>query len=181
MIQYLKTHVFYVALLLVLLVAGRSWLLEHDARLLSDQQAKISDSRVQALYQQIEANKAAAHAAIDTLQKQAAAVKTASQAIIAIPDVSTLSLNSRPLPDNPNQVAVDAIPLYQTLNQCKQDAVELNACKANAKLTTEQLTEKDTEIKALKKPKKFWSRVGSTLKTGGVGVILGIAIKAALL
>lgn len=181
MIQYLKTHVFYVAILLVLLVAGRSWLLEHDARLLSDQQAKISEARVETLQQQIDANQVAAQATISLLKKQSAMVKTASQAIIAIPDVSTLPLNSRPLPDNPNQVAVDAVPLYQTLNQCKQDAVELNACKENAKLTTEQLVEKDTEIKALKKPKKFWSRVGSTLKTGGVGVILGIAIKAALL
>lgn len=181
MVTYLKTHVFYVAIILAIALCGWTWLKEHDARLLADQQVKVSEARVQNLQEQIAANQAAAQQTILALKKQASTVRTVPQAITAIPDVQSLPLNSRPLPDNPTQVAVDAIPLFQTLSQCKQDAVELNACKANSKLMTEQLVEKDTEIKALKKKPGFWKRLSGTLKTGGVGVILGIAIKAALL
>lgn len=180
MVTYLKTHVFYVALIAIMAVAGWTWLKEHDARLLADQQVKVSEAHIQTLQQQIESNQAAAQATITGLKKQAQAVKTPQQALIAIPDVSTLPINARPTED-PSRITVDVAPLFQELSQCKQDAVELNSCRANTKLMTEQLVEKDTEIKALKKKPGFWKRLGGTLKTGGVGVIIGIAIKAALL
>lgn len=173
MIQYLKTHVFYVALIAVGLFLGHVWLAEHDARQLADQQVKISEARVAGLQQQIDANRELANATITELKRRAAVVKTVPQAIAAMPDVSALPLNSRALPDSPNQVAVDALPLYQTLNQCKQDTVELGACKANAKLVSEQLDEKNGEIKTLKQKPSFWHRLKSTAKTIGIGAIIG--------
>lgn len=180
MITYLKTHVFYVAILLVLAVCGWTWLKEHDARLLADQQVKVSEARNESLQKQIDANQQLANATITELKRRASSVKTPQQALIAIPDVSALPINARTT-DDPSRVTVDVVPLFQELSQCKQDAVELNSCKVTTRLMTEQLVEKDTEIKALKKKPGFWKRVGGTLKTGGVGVIIGIAIKAALL
>lgn len=179
--EYFKTHVFYVAVLCVLAVAGWTWLREHDARLLADQQVKVSEARVANLQQHIEANQQAAAATIADLKRRAIAVKTPAQAIAAIPDVTNLPIASIPIPDNPDRVSVLALPLYQELNQCKQDQAALTACQANTKLMVDQLTEKNTEIAALKKKPGFWKRLKGTVKTGGIGVIIGIVIKAALL
>lgn len=179
MVNYLKTHIFYVALIAVGLFLGHVWLAEHDARQLADQQVKISEARVESLQNQINVNQQLANSTIAELKKRAAVVKTVPQAIAAMPDVSTLPLNTRALPESPNQVAVDALPLYQTLNQCKQDTVELGACKANAKLMTDQLIEKDTEIVALKRKPSFWKRLGHDAKllgTGGAVVAVVIAV-----
>lgn len=173
MVQYIKTHIFYVTLIAAGLFLGHVWLAEHDAQQLADQQVKISEARVESLQNQINVNQQLANSTIAELKKRAAVVKTIPQAIAAIPDVSTLPLNTRALPESPNQVAVDALPLYQTLNQCKQDTVELGACKANAKLMTDQLIEKDTEIAALKRKPSFWHRLKSTTKTIGIGAIIG--------
>lgn len=170
---YILHHAFYLIIIAVGLVAGYSWLKEHDQRLLSDQQVKVSEARVQSLQSQIEANSVAAQQTIALLKKQAATVRTVPQAIAAIPDVSNLQLTPRALPDDPTRVSVEALPLYNELNQCRQDAAELGACRKNAELMTEQLGEKQKEIVALKKKPKFWARFKSTAKTVGIGAIIG--------
>lgn len=185
--NYLKTHIFYIALIAVVMIAGRVWMQEHDARVIAESQAKaaeVNSKQLQAsiddLKKSISDNDAKTAATISILQHALATVTTPQQAIAAIPSVSNIPLNTRVAVDNPSQVSVDALPLYQELNECKQDAVKLNSCQND--LTTEkkiaddqtvQLADKDTEIKALKKKRPFIKRMESYLKVVAVGVGIG--------
>jgi hypothetical protein len=158
--------------------AGVSWLREHDARIIAEQTVKASEARVQDLQGQREAVQKQADATLAALRKQAEAVKTPSQAIAAIPDVSTLPLNSRPVPSAPEAVQVDALPLFQELSACKQTAVSLTACQSKLDLTEKIADEKDAEVKALKKPRGFWKRLATTVKDVGIGVAIGYGLHA---
>ena len=164
---YAKTHLFYLVIGAVILIALRSWLQEHDARLVAESRVKESESRVS----QIVAEK---QAAIAVLQTKAKAVQTAPQAIAAIPEISSLDLHPRPLPELPTAVAVEAVPLYQALNACAQDRVERLACE-------KIVVEKDVQIKALKAKPKFWKRLGGELKRGTFYVSVGIVVAKVLL
>lgn len=177
---YLKTHVFYVCLIVVFSLAGYYWVQEHDARVVAEQVAKQSEAdvktlqaSVQTLQQQITSNDAKAAADKAALLKALAAVKTPAQAVAALPDVSNLPLHSRISVDNPTQVSVDAVPLFQELNQCKQDAVDLTACRSDLTAQKQidadkdkQLADKNTEIAALKKKPSVWKRVLGRIKSG---------------
>jgi hypothetical protein len=181
--QYLSTHVFYVVVIAVALLCGRAWLQEHDARVLAEQQIKQSEQQVEGLQKQIQVTDAAAQQQISTLRALTAKTKTPQQAIAAIPSLSDVPLNSRPGPTS-STVVVDAVPLFQELAQCKQDAVELNACQSDYKAEVAIAAQKDDEIKTLKKKPRFWKRLVSTLKTaligGAAAEILHIALKGAL-
>lgn len=177
--NYIKTHLFYIILIGLALVAGRAWLQEHDSRLVAETSVKESQARVKDLEGQVVAIKTAADARVKDLQAQARAIKTPAQAIAAIPDVSNIPL--RPLPAGPTSVTVEAIPLYQELAACRVTEVKLNACEKTAEVTQEAVKEKDIQIAALKKKPGFFKRLGGTLKTGGTGVVIGILIKAVLL
>jgi hypothetical protein len=98
-------------------------------------------------------------------------VKTPAQAIAAIPDVSSLPLNTRPAADG--GVTVDAVPLFQELAQCKEDAVALASCKQVDAQKDQIISEQKTEIVALKKKPSFWKRVKSTAKAVGIGIGIG--------
>jgi hypothetical protein len=175
MIQYLKTHLFYVALIIVGIVAFRSWLTEHDERLAAEQVAKVAEANIATLRTQIATSDAAAAQTIAALKKKATTVKTPEQAITAIPDVSTLPLHATASPQA-GFVQVDALALYQELNQCQQDRTALGACQV-ARTNDEKIIEqKDQEIAAYKRPKSFWHRTVSTLKAVGIGVGIGLVL-----
>jgi thiamine biosynthesis protein ThiC len=174
--NYLKTHIFYIALIAVGIIAGRAWLLEHDARVAAEVMAKQAETSVKVLQQSIADNDAKTAATIAALQQALAKIKTPAQAIAAIPSVSGLPINSRPAIDNPTQVSVDAVPLYQELNQCKQDAVSLNSCQADLKAEKEIVEQKDVEIKALRKKPSFFKRVIGAAKAVGIGIGIGLLL-----
>lgn len=198
----MKIHAAYLSLILIAAAASwlsfRAWLTEHDGRVRAElvgQQAaadiKNLQSSIAELKQTMAGNDARAAADKEVLAKALAAVQTPAQALAAIPDVSSLPLASRPAVDNPAQVSVDAVPLYQELNQCRQNSVALGACQQD--LASEQsieqkqaseLKDKDAQIAALKARPKFWSRVKHELKTAFTGALIGeilhIVVKGAL-
>jgi hypothetical protein len=179
-INFLKTHLFYILLIAGMVLAGRMWLQEHDARVLAEQTVKARESDVKVLQsnivtvtQQMQANDAKAASSIAALQKALASVKTPTQAIAAIPSVSDLPLHSRVAVDNPTQVSVDALPLFQELNECKQDAVQLQACTMDLASQKQidadkdkQIADKNAEIKALTKKKSLFKRIVGRIKDG---------------
>lgn len=178
MIPYLKTHIVYVVVIAIGLIAFHSWLSEHDARLAADQTVKVSEARVADLQQQIAAVNAAAQKQVQVIVKQIEAVKTPAQAIAAIPTLTSAPLNSRPAVDSPTAVTVEAIPLAQELASCKVDRINLTACTANLQTETAIVAQKDVEIVALKKKPGFWKRLLATVKTLGIGIGVGVSLAA---
>jgi hypothetical protein len=175
MLNYAKTHVFYVLLIIVGLIAFRCWLSEHDARVAADNAAKVAEANVAALRSQIAASDAAAAQTIAALKDAARRVKTPEQAIAAIPDVSSLPLHATAAP-TPGFVQVDALNLYTELNECKQDKTALDACVTARSADEAIIVQKDNEIVALKKKPSFFKRLGSVFKQVGVGIGIGFAL-----
>jgi hypothetical protein len=169
-INYLKAqaarHVMGIGISIIVIAVGASWLKEHDARILAEATVKQSQDRVSVLQQDREDIRKAGEAAIAKLQRQAETVKTPAQAIAALPQVSPLPLNPAPLPDAPNAVRVDALPLFQTLNKCQQCEANLATAQAVIEKDKEIGAEKDKQIAALSHKKSFWKRA---LKYGGCG------------
>lgn len=178
--QYLKTHVFYIVIIALLAIGFRSWLEEHDARLQADTLVKVSQAKVETLQSQIKIEQDAAAKTIAALQRQRIEVKTPAQAIAAIPDLSTIPLGIRQLPDDPARISVEAIPLFQQLNSCKQDAVARAVCESTSAKKDEVIAEKDSQIKALTAKPKFWKRVWGHVKDQGIGIAIGLGIREVL-
>jgi len=169
--NYVKTHIFYVALIAMGLLFVRSYMAEHDQRVLADATVKAAQTQVQTLQAQIVTEQAQAAQTIAAVKAKVVLVKTPAQAVAAIPDMSSLPLNSRPAPDG--GVTVDALPLYTELAQCKIDAVSLNACTQQSAQKDQIIAQQVTEIKALKKKPSFLHRVVGTLKNVGIGIGIG--------
>jgi len=193
---FLLSHLCWAILVAAGCVGFHSWLQEHDARILAEQtvkaaQAKIDDlaSANDALQKQIVSSDAQAKQTIATLQKRSAQVKTNAQAIAAIPDVSSLPAQIRPIQNSTDFLLpqADLLPLFQELSTCKQDAVALSACQA-ARANDETMLQNDAkaiaaqkdEIKAITKKPSFWKRVESTLKQLAIGAGIGFATREAL-
>ena len=190
--ELVRPHLFYWIVGFVVLLATWHWLNEHDAKLdaqraaqvaVLQQQTKDFQTEIDSLKKGNDERDAQATATIAALQKIAAKVTTPQQAIAALPDVSALPLHSRPSIDNPSQVSVDAVALFQELSACKQNAVALATCEANRtsdekiiKDKTGQLVNADAEIAIYKKPTSFWKRVKTTGKTLAIGVAVGYAL-----
>lgn len=195
MIPWLKTfgqtHIVYVIVISLGLVAFHSWLAEHDARLLADQQVKTSEAKVKAtedeiadLKQEITDNDARAAQQIEAVQKLVQSVKTPQQVVTKLPEVAP-NLPVSPTVQSDNSISFpkeDVLPLFQDLANGKEAAVKLDQCQTDYAAQKQidvkkdsQLKDKDDEITALKKPKGFWRRFGNTLKTIGIGVAVGYA------
>ena len=175
--HWILTHLIWVAGLGTALFLGHILILEHDRRLLADQQVKASEASVKTLQEQIEATRASAakqHADVLALVKS---VKTPAQAIQAIPTLTDVPLNTRPGPD-PMSVTVDATALFNGLAVCKQDKIDAAACSQVSAKQDEQIKEKDKEIAVLKRKPRFWARLKGILKTAAVtvGVVEGLRI-----
>lgn len=173
--QYGKTHLFYIIIIAIGLIAFRSWLSGHDARVLAEQTIQKSEVQVKALQDQIKATDTEANKQVEVVVKEIQAVRTPAQAVAAIPDLSSLPLDSRPGP-TATSVTVEAIPLAQTLAQCKQDSILLQACQQDRTADEGIISSKQTEIVALKKKPSFWKRVEGTAKAVGIGVGIGILL-----
>lgn len=188
--EAMRPHFFWVVVLGVGLGFSHAWLREHDERVLAEQTVKQSESQVKLLQAQnsqlqaqVRDTDAATQRAITSLKAAAARVVTPTQAVAAIPDVSALPLKTVALPDG--RVSVDALNLYQELNTCKQNEVELGQCKTARALEDQIIANnnkaiegKDAEIKALQKKPSFFKRI----KTGAelIGIGIGIGALAAL-
>jgi hypothetical protein len=179
LISYLKTsaakHVLGIAVAVFVVIAFRSYMAEHDARIVAEATIKQVQVQVANLQKQKQDVKAAADVQIATLQKEAKKVQTPTQAIAAIPQVSTLPLAPTPLPDAPDKVAVDALPLFQQLSKCRQCDAALAADEAQLKLDEQIEAQKDTEITALKRKPSFWKRVEKTTEVLAIGAAIGYA------
>ena len=168
---WIRTHFFYISLIGLGLVFLHAFLSEHDARLLSDQAVKAAQAQVQTLQQQIVTEQKQAADTIAGIQAKVILVKTPAQAIAAIPDVSSLPLNTRPAADG--GVTVDAVPLFQELSQCRIDAVNAASCSQQSAQKDQIISEQKTEIVALKKKPSFFHRVLGTAKAVGIGIGIG--------
>jgi len=174
---YAKTHLFYIILIVVGVVAFRSWEQEHDARLLAEQQVKQSDAQVKTLQQQITTNTALAAQKVQVVTKIVHDAKTPAQQIAAIPQLTDVPLNTRPIVGLPDGVvAVDLAPLVAELGQCKQDAINLGACTQNYNTCQGIVSLRNAEIVVLKKKPSFWHRVSGVAKSVGVGIGIGVLL-----
>jgi hypothetical protein len=182
MIQFIEKHFKYLAAgvgILVLVLAGQSWIQEHDSRLLAEQTVKQADAHVLDLEIQAKNLEAASKQKLAALRRQASQVQTPVQAIAAIPTVTDAPLNSRALPDAPSSVQVEAVPLFKELSKCRSQSVELDTCAQKAEISAQVIKERESEIDVLKHPKGFWKRFGTTLKDVGIGVAIGYGLNAA--
>ncbi len=169
-----------------LIFVGRLWLQEHDARLQADATVKTAQTTIDAIKQQQTAVRQTAAKEVIVLQKEAAAVKTPAQAVTALtrpsadmaPVVAPLEVTA--LPDAPDQVAVEALPLDKVLNGCRQDSVNLTACTKELSLEKQIDAQKDVQITALKAKPNFWHRLGKAAKVigcAGAGGAVGSYLK----
>lgn len=165
------------ALLCVALVAaGKSWLDEHDARLLAEQTIKASDALLVNLQKQKDAADAAGKSAVAALQKAAAQVKTPAQAVAAMPTVTDVPLNLRAVPELPAVVQVDAMGLYKNLEKCKETETALASCQVQLSLAGKIQDTQKVEVDALKHPVGFWHRLKSNAEMIGItAAVAGVA------
>jgi len=190
--QYAGTHLFYLVIGGIALLAFHSWKEEHDARLLAEQQIKASDAAVKVsqdqittLQKQISVNDAKSAQQIAALSKLVTSVKTPAQAAAEIPQVAP-NLPSPVVVEPDNSIAFpkeDVLPLFQDLAEGKTCAVKLAQIQADyaaeqqiAAQKDVQLGARDKEIAVLKHPRGFWHRLGSAMKQVGIGIGIGVAI-----
>lgn len=175
--NYGRTHIFYIILIAVGIVAGKCWLQEHDDKVLAQQAVKQADARVEDLRSQIATTNAAAAAQVKTVVQIVHDAKTPAQQIAAIPQLTETPINARTLPGLPDGVvAVDLAPLVAELGQCKQDSINLGACTQNLNTCQQIVKEREAEIVVLKKKPNFMHRVLGVAKAVGVGVGIGLLL-----
>jgi hypothetical protein len=184
-LTWAKPHIFYVVLIAGATVGVHSWLQEHDARLLSDQQVKVSQAQVAAAQKQIEAVNAAATQQVKVITQVVHDSQTPAKFMQNLPQLAPTQLiadlGARIAPQlQPTELAVQSQGLAYTLGTLKECQVNLGACQQTSTLKDDQLASADEEIKALKKKPAFWHRVGSTLKVLGIGVGIGLAVSGRL-
>lgn len=181
----MKTHIGYwvagVMIAILATFAVRSWLAEHDARLAADLTTAEAKAQVKQLNIDMATIIADKDQLIAGLKKQRAEVKTPQQAIAAIPTLVDVPINLRPDPTDASRITADALPLFQQLNQCKQDAVELNSCKLVSDKKDEIIKIDEQTIAALKKKPSFWKRMTGSLKSAGFWTSAGIIIAKVVL
>ena len=172
--QFVKPHLFYWIVGAVCLLAFKSWIAEHDARLLADAQVKDAQTTIDQLRQQIASGKVEVQKQVQVVVKEVAAAKTPSQQIAEIPKLAAEPLNPQSLPDAPSAVKVDLQPLLAQLSECKQDSIKLGACQQEIQYRDQIEVEQGKQVTALKKKPGFWHRVGDTAKKVAIGAGVGI-------
>ena len=146
----------------VLVFFGRTWLQEHDARLRADATVKAAQTQIGDLQKQQTAVHEAAQTKVVVLEKTAEQVKTAQQAVKALQadtEVKAALPSLTPDPELPDQLNVNALQLFQGVNKCEQDAVQLGATTQELTIQKQITAQKDAQIAALKKKPSFWTRV----------------------
>lgn len=176
MTEYIKTHAFYLILIVIGVLCARAWLTEHDQRLQAQQTEKVAEAQIKDLQSAIELSKQQAEAAKAVVVKQVAAVKTAPQAVVEIPKLTDAPLNARVVPEDPTRVSVEFLPLVQELGAFKQASIDLGACVEQSKAKDQQLKAKDDIITAYKKPKGFWKRLKQDAEIAAISVGVGVIL-----
>lgn len=189
MVNYLKTHLFYVILIVVGIIAFRAWLYEHDnknaqqaAKQVAEAQVKADVATIKTLTDSLASIKIAAAKQVVVIQKEAAAIKTPQQAIPVV-DAFDPALRPRLLPDM--TIAVDSVTLAKDLEACRIDRVQLGACQGQLALyerpvdgilakQNDIIAQKDKELKAAKP--SFWSQLKRDSKTAFIGALIAEGI-----
>lgn len=168
-------HVEAIVIAGALVLAGRVYLQEHDARLKADAEVKTAQSTIADLQAQQNAVAKDTAAKLAPLQAQAKAVQTPAQAVAAVtaPSWEPVQLQAEAIPDAPERVSVEALPLFQNENECQQNAVNLTACQKTLDLQKQIDGQKDAEIAAYKKRPSFLSRLGHAAKVTGCAALGG--------
>lgn len=169
-----SAHTFYIVLGLVCVFGAHEWMAEHDARIRSEFTVKQSEEKVKSLQAELVTTKQATAQKVITIQRVIEKVKTPSDAIAAIPSLSTLPLNARLVPNLPNAVEVDAIPLAQELATCKIAETKLDGCEKSLTITTGIVAEKDAIINATKP--SLWKRIKHDAIVIGISGAIGFAL-----
>lgn len=166
--KYFDKLIVALCVLVLVVYGGVTLLREHDARILAEQTVKESAVRVSTLEQAIKDKDTETAAKLLALQKLKASVTTPAQAIAEIPKMTDIPLTTRVLPDAPSEVAVQAVPLFQDLAQCKADKISLDACTAKLGLQGNIVTEEKGQVTALQsKGGTFWQRLSHGAKVIG--------------
>lgn len=185
-------------LLLMLLVAGRSWLAEHDARLRLD--ATVHDQQqviAQAQAREVARDRAVADQ-LAAIERERHAVHTPAQAAAQLPQVLHLPRPiilpavqplQAPVPDHlTSPVAVpppaqlpqeDLQPLYDFAQGCRETSVKLTACQADLADRQQELTAVETERDAAVTAVHggtFWHRLAERAKWLALGVGVGVGL-----
>lgn len=206
--HFVLSHIIWVVLVAAGVVGFHYWQQEHDAKLLSEQQEKVSEQTIAGLQTQISRNNQqietlqqsmkqvsdAAAKQVQVIVKQQEAVKTPEQAIASISEVANRDVDARTVAGEADRASVLAMPLYQNLSDCRIAQLNLSACTTN--LATETtiaatnadsekkqeaiVAQKQLEIDALKVKPSFWSRLKADAKKIGIGIGVGIALGARL-
>ena len=176
--NYLKTHLFYVVLILVGIYGFHTWLEEHDEKQAAERQAAVAEVQIKTLQQQVIAVQQTAVTKVAAVHKIVQQATTHAQQIAAVPDLSDIPLNLREGPEinNPDTVEVSLVALTKELGQCKEDQINLQACTATSALKDQQLALKDQEIVSLKKKPKFLTRLKHVAEAVGVGIAIGVVL-----
>lgn len=182
-IAFIDRHGVWMCILAAVVTAGSiAFVNEHNTRLQADAKVKAAQAEIVDLQKQQSAVREAATAKVVILRKQAATVDTPEKAVAALiaptPEEKAVPVEAAPLavsviPDAPGRVAVDALPLYQTVNACRQDVVQLNACTQELSLEKAISGKKDEQITTLKGKPSFWHRVGHAAKVTGCAALGG--------
>ena len=170
---YAKTHIFYIVIIAISVIAFRTWLSEHDARVKAEITVKEAETAIKTLQDHQAATDAAATQKVQVITKIVHDAATPTQVVAALPQVDTqiaAQLNARPLPEDPAAVAVNAAVLIQIVGDLKTSQIQLGACQSNLADEKNIVTEKDKEIAALKRKPGFWARIKSHGKWAIVGM-----------
>lgn len=175
--SYIKTHLFYILLIVAGIFGARYWLHEHDARVQAEAEVKQEQLQVKDLQQQILAVNLAAQKQVQVIVKTVQAAKTPEQVVAAIPQLTDIPLNARVVPNNQVDVTVDSQGLVKELGQCKMDRTNLDACQENTIALNKIVAAKDLQLAALQKKPTFFHRLWAYTKVGlafaGIGFTLG--------
>lgn len=172
--SFIKPHLVYWIVGAVALFAFHSWLQEHDARLLAETQVKQSEEVVTDLRAQIASRKEQTEQQKQVIIREVHDAVTPTQQIALIPKLTEIPLNPVKLSDQ--AVQVDIQPLVEQLEKCKEDAIELGACRQDTINLDAIVFEKEREINALGKKSGFWHRLAADAKKIGIGAAIGGAL-----
>jgi hypothetical protein len=180
MIEHLKTfgktHLFYIILLVGGVIAFRSWLSEHDARVAAENTVKINTVKVADLQAQINAIPAQTAAKVQVVTRIVHDAQTPTQVVAAVPQLTDAPLNTRTIPGNTVDVQVNAAALVTVLGELKTSQIDIGACQQTDGLKDQQIVTLQNTIKVLQAKPKFWHRVGSVAKAVGIGVGIGVVL-----
>jgi len=177
--QFFGTHLFYLVIIAIGIVAFHAWSQEHDARLAAEATIKTSQVTIATLQQQIQQTNTQAAAKVRTIVKivhDLGPAPTTGQIVAAVPQITDAPLNARVITNDPTNISVAAQPFLQFVEQATTDKVNLGACQSDLNNETAIAAQKDVQIAALKKKPSLIHRITGVAKAVGIGVGVGLLL-----